>query len=88
VKPDPGNLLEDESIYGEHLLKRIDWTNSPKKTVITYVNISFPSEARMPKINDTISNLDFRIAIVDFLTETHEQIKKDLAQGKKNKKKI
>jgi hypothetical protein len=80
-------MLEDENIYGEHLLKRINWTNSPKKTVITYANISFPSEARMPKINDIISNLDFRITIVDFLTETHEKIKKDLAQEKKNKKK-
>ena len=81
-------MLEDENICREHLLKRIDWTNSPKKTVITYANISFPSEARMPKINDIISNLDFRITIVDFLTETHEKIKKDLAQEKKNNKKV
>lgn len=80
-------MLEDENMYGEHLLKRIDWTNSPKKTVITYANNSFPSEANMPKINDIISNLDFRITIVDFLTETHEKIKKDLAQEKENKKK-
>jgi hypothetical protein len=58
-----------------------------KKTVITYANISFPSEARMPKIKDVITNLDFRITIVDFLTETHEKIKNDLAQEKKNKKK-
>ncbi|MGE4412200.1 MAG: hypothetical protein AB7E45_00715 [Candidatus Caldatribacteriota bacterium] len=72
-------MLEDEKRNGQHLLKRIDWKNSPKTTAITYANTSFPEEARSPMIYDITSNLDFRIEIFDLLTATHEALKKNLA---------
>jgi hypothetical protein len=76
-------MLEDEKRYGEHLLKRIDWKNSPKTTTITYANTSFPEEARSPMIYDITSNLDFRIEVIDLLTSTHEKLKQDLGKERR-----
>lgn len=78
-------MLEDEKRNGEHLLKRIDWKNSPKTTTITYANISFPEEARSPMIHDITSNLDFRIEVIDLLTATHKKLKEDLKKERKYK---
>ncbi|MFC1565196.1 TerB N-terminal domain-containing protein [candidate division KSB1 bacterium] len=78
-------LKNNELKEGKHILEKIKWEKSPQRNIVTYANITLPPEIRTPSIPSITEEPAFKKIVFNLLSETHEQLKSELAQERKAK---